>query len=128
MLVNEQPEFFVRTAEVNGNGRYASDYIIRHEATIFNNAANKPRLIIMPLEREDLAALKSDMNIGANFYISNPVRVIEGETLELGENVSYLFLGIPYKRIIDYENDLLKFVVYDTQGKEVSPLYFKRCE
>ncbi len=93
MLVDKQPEFFVRTTDTDDSGRYASDYLIQKDASIFNNTPGKPHFIIMPLAREDLAAIKTDLNIGASFYVSDKVSVIEGETLDLGRNISYLFLG-----------------------------------
>ncbi len=36
--------------------------------------------------------------------------------------------GIPYKRVIETDGKFLRLVAWDTNGKDVDPLYFARCE
>lgn len=89
-FVDRQPEFYVRTKKNQTQGRYNTDYLIKAPAVIRNG---NPAYIIMELNREDLAALKTEMDMGTGYFTSNRVEAISGAAQDIGEYRTYGFPG-----------------------------------
>lgn len=89
-FVDRQPEFYVRTKKGQGSGRYESDYLIKSPAVIRNGT---PGYIIMELTKKDLAALKTELDLGAGYFTSNRVEAVAGAAQDIGEYRTYGFPG-----------------------------------
>jgi hypothetical protein len=69
-ILNKRAEFFIRTKNVSGSGRYSSDYVFKGKVIVQPNIPSNPQLIVAELTYEDIQAIKkySGNNIGVGYF------------------------------------------------------------